>query len=236
TILPPLPSPVPRSSHSPKGVEDRPARHLASDGLVSECRDALALLERGVEGADGDDHAGGLESRGRPDVPREANAIAILFMGGGRGEESSEGVQGLMDGEHGSGGALFGVCRTSISSKVFMDVFFVWEPGMGRGQRTTDCDEDEKVEGLRRPRLPRRRKSIRRVAKSLHAARQTPNASADHPETLVNASVTSLEASDLCHDGGLYGGVSCEETLDAGRNYCALSGASKVDASCSWCY
>lgn len=62
----------------PVRVENGTARRFAGDGFVKDGRQILALLERSVEGTDGDYGPGGLDLGGGPDVPGEADAIAIL--------------------------------------------------------------------------------------------------------------------------------------------------------------
>lgn len=62
----------------PVRIQDGSARRLAGDRFVKHGRQILTLLKRGVEGADGDYGPSSLDLGGRPDVPREANAISIL--------------------------------------------------------------------------------------------------------------------------------------------------------------
>ena len=65
-------------SNLPVRVEDCTAGRFAGDGFVEDGRKIFALLERGVEGADGDYGPGSLDLGRRPDVPGKANAIAIF--------------------------------------------------------------------------------------------------------------------------------------------------------------
>lgn len=62
----------------PVRVEDSSTRRLASDGLVKNRREILTLLERGVKSGNGNYSPGGLYLGRGPNVPGEADAIAIL--------------------------------------------------------------------------------------------------------------------------------------------------------------
>jgi hypothetical protein len=84
-----------QASHSPVRVEHGSAGGLAGDGLVEDGGQVLALLERGVEGADGDYGPGCLDLGRGPYVPGEANAIAILDIIDIHGCDVGTGVGGV---------------------------------------------------------------------------------------------------------------------------------------------
>lgn len=62
----------------PVRVENGTARRFAGDGFVEDGGQILALLERRVEGTDGNYGPGSLDLGRGPDVPGETNAIAIF--------------------------------------------------------------------------------------------------------------------------------------------------------------
>lgn len=81
----------------PEWVQHSFARRPAHDGVKRERLVGLeALLERRVQAANGHHHAGGLEPRRRPRIPRHADTIPLLNLR--EGEEWGGWVGGDVNG------------------------------------------------------------------------------------------------------------------------------------------